>query len=271
MFPSPLRIFNQPETRTAFPSLPPSISIRQPNPINFPSPNKHVLSRCTGKRRRRPRKSAAISIHASTSAFCKSYACEIFRGCVTQVIQSLPPSSSSLAARGTGGRRWWGREPLFPAGVEKAQGRRGAIESRWTYSPSLHPPPPSKLPSATPSPAAILIGEPPTSRISPLPPPTYQRRSAALPRLFAVPFASTPFGDHPDFDGIRGSDLDKFFLLKFFPSPRKVLKLIEFSSSFLRWGIRVQYHWFLLVFFLKCFEKFNTSKWFFSNISFVEY
>lgn len=90
MFPSPLRIFNQPETRTAFPSLPPSISIRQPNPINFPSPNKHVLSRCTGKRRR-PRKSAAISIHASTSAFCKSYACEIFRGCVTQVIQSLPP------------------------------------------------------------------------------------------------------------------------------------------------------------------------------------
>lgn len=45
MFPSPLRIFNQPETRTASPSQP--ISIRQPNPINFPSPNKHVLSRCT--------------------------------------------------------------------------------------------------------------------------------------------------------------------------------------------------------------------------------
>lgn len=103
MFPSPLRIFNQPETRTAFPSLPPSISIRQPNPINFPSPNKHVLSRCTGKRRRRPRKSAAISIHASTSAFCKSYACEIFRGCVTQVIQSLPPPPPLRRAEQEGG------------------------------------------------------------------------------------------------------------------------------------------------------------------------
>lgn len=87
----------------------------------------------------------------------------------------------------------------------------------------------SKLPSATPSPAAILIGAPPTSRpspsIPPLPPPSppaYQRRSATLPRLFAVPFASTPF--HPGFDGIRGKDfpwMEKLFLQNFCPPPSR--------------------------------------------------
>lgn len=268
MFPSPLRIFNQPETRTAFPSLPPFQFANLIRSIFHPRINtcsRVVQEKGGGHENRQP-----FRFTLPLPLFVKVTRARYFEDALHRWYN---PSLLLFpcGARNRTREEMMGARAAFSCGGGKSSRSQRRDRIAVDVPPSLHPPPPSKLPSATPSPAAILIGEPPTSRISPLPPPTYQRRSAALPRLFAVPFASTPFGDHPDFDGIRGSDLDKFFLLKFFPSPRKVLKLIEFSSSFLRWGIRVQYHWFLLVFFLKCFEKFNTSKWFFSNISFVEY
>lgn len=206
MFPSPLRIFNQPETRTASPSQP--ISIRQPNPINFPSPNKHVLSRCTRRIEQGGR-------HENRQPFGSRFELrDISRMRYTVIHLPLPPCGARNRTR----EEMIGREPLFPAGVEKAQGRRGAIESRWTYH---HPLETTLTASATPSPAAILIGAPPTSRASPFLPQhtnVAPQRCRVFSRFLLPGRLSGIIRTLMEFVG-KGNDLDKFSPKILLPSP----------------------------------------------------
>lgn len=187
MFPSPLRIFNQPETRTASPSQP--ISIRQPNPINFPSPNKHVLSRCTRRIEQGGR-------HENRQPFGSRFELrDISRMRYTG--DTPPPTPLRRADEGGDDRA----RAAFSCGG----GKSSRSQRRDRIAVDV-PPPPRNYPYCLchTLPCRHIDRCAPHQSGLPLPPPTYQRRSAALPRLFAVPFAWTPFRDHPDFDGIRG-------------------------------------------------------------------
>lgn len=186
MFPSPLRIFNQPETRTASPSQP--ISIRQPNPINFPSPNKHVLSRCTRRIEQGGR-------HENRQPFGSRF--ELRDISRMRYTGDTPPPTPLRRAEGGDDRA----RAAFSCGG----GKSSRSQRRDRIAVDV-PPPPRNYPYCLchTLPCRHIDRCAPHHSGLPLPPPTYQRRSAALPRLFAVPFAWTPFRDHPDFDGIRG-------------------------------------------------------------------
>lgn len=189
MFPSPLRIFNQPETRTASPSQP--ISIRQPNPINFPSPNKHVLSRCTRRIEQGGR-------HENRQPFGSRFELrDISRMRYTG--DTPPPLPLRRAEQDEGG------DDRARAAFSCGGGKSSRSQRRDRIAVDV-PPPPRNYPYCLchTLPCRHIDRCAPHQSGLPLPPPTYQRRSAALPRLFAVPFAWTPFRDHPDFDGIRG-------------------------------------------------------------------
>lgn len=189
MFPSPLRIFNQPETRTASPSQP--ISIRQPNPINFPSPNKHVLSRCTRRIEQGGR-------HENRQPFGSRFELrDISRMRYTG--DTPPPTPLRRAEQDEGG------DDRARAAFSCGGGKSSRSQRRDRIAVDV-PPPPRNYPYCLchTLPCRHIDRCAPHQSGLPLPPPTYQRRSAALPRLFAVPFAWTPFRDHPDFDGIRG-------------------------------------------------------------------
>ena len=100
---------------------------------------------------------------------------------------------------------------FFSARVEKAQGHRGAIESQWTQSHctctprTIHRALLPKLPFVCHChtlPCRHIDRSAPTKPNHPLPTPrdasvALYPAPATLPRLFAVPFASTPFGHSP--------------------------------------------------------------------------
>lgn len=134
MFPSPLRIFNQPETQTAFPP---------PNPFQFGNLIRSIfhprINTCSRVVREKSNKETT-KIGSHLVLFQQVTRVRYLEDALHGASRSTFPS---CGARNRTREEMVGR--FFLRGWKKLKVAEARYESRWTY-PSLHPPPPRNYP-----------------------------------------------------------------------------------------------------------------------------